>query len=296
MRTHVFLLLACAQLAASHAAAADLRTWRVAGGVTFELSRSDLRAWTGDTAGPPVFSVAALLADEKRQFDTYAEELARGLAAPDPPTYGDYTFAQSVAFEVLSVVGPLVSYRETGGGDTPGAAHPSRYDVLQIRDVRRKEDAPTLLDYYSEAQIRRALQSDPWVRKFSNPENPLERAASLQELFDAVDRSRAQEQAEEGDCAFDVSLGSEMLGHFFFHHVEKDRVAVRIAVAPMSEWCNRIGGVQYIGLLLPIPEALRADLLGAQRGEGLLAGSRKDVEAFSYSANWEVDIRTLVAK
>ena len=61
--------------------------------VTFELTPSDLRAWTGDTAGPPVFSTAALLAAEKKEFDAYAEELARGLAGSDSSTYADHTFA-----------------------------------------------------------------------------------------------------------------------------------------------------------------------------------------------------------
>lgn len=85
-------------------------------------------------------------------------------------------------------------------------------------------------------------------------------------------------------------FSDDMFQQFFFDHVEKGRVAVRIVVGPRDEWCTRLGGGQQIGLLLPIPDGLRADLLRAQRSEaGCLAAHRPA----SYSARWEVDIRTL---
>src|SRR5262245_47303013 len=110
-------------------AAAERRSWTVArAGVAFEMDGADLRAWTGDKAGPPVLSVAAMLAADKERFNGYAKEMAAELEGPDPPTYGDYTIAQSSTIEVLSVVGTLVSLRESGTNDTPGAAHPTHYD------------------------------------------------------------------------------------------------------------------------------------------------------------------------
>jgi hypothetical protein len=209
------------------------------------------------------------------------------------------TFDQAVTFEVLSIVGPLVSYRESGGGYAPGAAHPSGYDVLTVRDVRRTGATPSLLDYFPEAAIVAALKSDRWVRKFASPDSGFESATSLKDLLDALDPEWAQGNAEAGDhdCSVDVSFDERIFKHFSFHHVEKDRVAVRIAVPPGSEWCNRVGGPQQIGLLLPIPAALRAHVLGAQRGEaGFLAANRKAAGSPSFSDHWEVDVRTLARK
>jgi hypothetical protein len=296
-RAAVVLVIALGPVSA---AGADRRTWKVdPPGVTFELTPSDLRAWAGETTAAPAFSVAALLAAEKQEFDAYAKELAQGLAGPDPPSYADHTFAQSVTFEVLSIVGTLVSYRESGGGDTPGAAHPSGYDVLRVRDVLHPDATPSLLDFYSEAQLVAALKADPFVRKFGNPAKGFARAASLANLVAALDRDWAVENSEapEDDCGFEVSFDPSMVQSFFFHHVEKDRVAVRIALAPANEWCSRTTGPQHIGLLLPLPPKLRDHLLQAQRDEaGFLAANRKAAGSPSYSNNWEVDIRTLVPK
>lgn len=294
------LLLLAVALGSRPATAADARAWKVEPeGVTFEVTPTDLRAWAGSKAGPPVFSMAALLAAEKKEFDQYARELADGLAGPDAPTYGEYTYDQRVTLEVLSVVGPLVSYRDSGGGYAPGTAHPSGYDLLKVRDVRRNEASPSLLDFFPEGQLVAALKADPWVRRFANPEKGFDRAASLKDLLEALDPDWAQENAEstDHDCSVDVSFDDSIARQFFFHHLAKDRVAVRIAVGPGSEWCNRVEGPQQIGVLLPIPASLRDHLTKAQRGEaGFLAGNRKTAGSPSYSESWEVDIRTLVRK
>jgi hypothetical protein len=292
------LLILAGALAPSRSPAAQRRTWKVQrAGVTFEMTPSDLRAWTGDPAAPPALSMAALLAAEKKEFDGYAQELAQALTGPEPPTYGEPVMDETMTFDVLSIVGTLVTYRESAGGYTPGTAHPTRYDVLHVVDLGRRGAKPTLLDFYPEKQLVQALKADPWIRKFANPEGEFAKAATLEELVQALDPEWAQENAEGGDCAFDVSFHTDMVEHFFFDHVSKDKVAVRIAVPPGSEWCNRAAGGQQIGLLLPIPERLREDLLAAHRVDsGFLAGNRKAAGTTSFSAHWEVDVRTLVPK
>lgn len=292
------LLVLAGALAPNRPPAKPRRTWKVErAGVTFEMTPSDLRAWTGDPAGPPVLSMAALLAAERKEFDDYAQELASALTGPEPPTYGESTMDETITLDVLSIVGTLVAYRESSGGYTPGTAHPTRYDVLHVADLHRRNAKPTLLDFYAETQLVRALKADPWIRKFANPEGGFAKAATLQELIEALDRERAPENAEDGDCAFDVSFDTNMVEHFFFDHVSRDTVAVRIAVPPGSEWCNRTAGSQQIGLRLPIPERLRDDLLKAHRLEsGFLAGNRKAAGTTSFSVHWKVDVRTLVPK
>ena len=291
--------IVCALAAwAGPVAAGDGQTWRVEPhGITFEMTAADLRAWVGDPKGTPAFSAAALLAGERKKFDEYADELARALLAPDPPTYGDSNYYEETTVEALSIVGPLLVYRESGGGYSPGAAHPSRYAVLKLLDLRRKDATPSLLDYFSEKELVAALKADRWIRKFDNGEGAFKRAGSLKELLEALDRAFAQGNAEEGDCRFDVSFDSDgMVQQFYFHHLAGKQVAVRILVPPASEWCNRASGEQEIGLLLPIPAALREDLLKAQDGAGLLAGNRKGGLGKYGGEMWEVDVAELAEK
>lgn len=284
-------------LAYASAEGADARRWTVEPErVTFEVSASDARAWRGPATGEPVFSVAALLAGRKKAFDDDAREQARELEGPDPPQQGVSISDESVTYEVLSIVGPLLSYRETSGGYTAGTAHPTGHQSVEVRDLSRAKASPRLLDLFPEKQVVAALKTDRWLRKFANPERGFERATTVAQLLAALDTSWALENtaAEEPDCPLDVSFGEGFGSEFYFHHVEKDRVAVRILVPPGSEWCNRIQGPQEVGVLLPIPDALRAHVGRAQRGEaGFLAANRKAFGPPTYQESWEVDIQTL---
>jgi hypothetical protein len=163
--------------AAGNAPAAR-RTW-TAQGVTFEHTADGIRAWRGEPKGAPAFSTAALLAAERKELDADAEEVARALLGPEPPTYGMAVMDEQVTIEVLSIVGPLLAYREAAGGYTPGTAHPTRYDVLHVLDLRRADARPSLLDYFSEKQLVAALKADPWLRKFADPEGGFHRATTL---------------------------------------------------------------------------------------------------------------------
>ena len=282
------------------AQAADARRWTVEPeGVTFEAAASDFRAWKGAATGAPAFSVAALLAQRKKEFDDYAQEQAREREGPDPPQYGLSISDETVTFEVLSAVGPILSYREMSGGYTAGTAHPTGYTLVGVRDLSRADASPRLLDLFPEKQVVAALKADRWIRKFANPEGGFARATSVAELVAALDPDWAQENVtgDEPDCSLDVSFGEGFGGMFYFHHVEKGRLAVRILVAPGSEWCNRLAQTQEVGVLLPIPDALRAHVAKAERGEaGFLAANRKAFGPLKYEGSWEVDIQTLVRK
>ena len=294
------LLAVLTVLAPAVATAADTPRWTVEPeGVTFEVTASDLRAWKGPATGAPSFSVAALLAEKKKEFDDYAKEQARDLEGPDPPEYGLGISDESVTFEVLSIVGPVLSCRETSGGYTAGAAHPTGYQLVSVRDLARPDASLRVADLFPEKAVVAALKADRWVRKFANPERGFARATTIEQLRATLDTDWAQENegGEEGDCSLDVSFDDSFGRMFYFHHVEKDRVAVRILVPPGSEWCNRANGPQEIGILLPIPESLRAHMGKAQRGEaGFLAANRKALGPLKYEGSWEVDIRTLVRK
>jgi len=279
--------------------AAGVHRWTVEPeGVTFEVTASDLRAWKGPATGAPALSAAALVAEKKKAFDDYAREQARELEGSDPPSFGSSISDESVTFEVLSIVGPFLSYRETAGGYTAGTAHPTGYEIVTVRDVAHPDASPQLLDLFPEKPLVAALKADRWVRKFADPEGGFQRAATLAALLAALDPNAAQDDAtEDHDCTLDVSFDDSFGKMFYFHHVEKDRIAVRILVPPGSEWCNRAEGPQEIGLLLPIPDTLRTHVAKAHRGEaGFLAANRKSFGPPTYEGSWEVDLQTLVRK
>jgi hypothetical protein len=79
----------------------------------------------------------------------------------------------------------------------------------------------------------------------------------------------------------------DVFTRFAFHHLEDTRIAVRLGLPPIVEPCRTQHA--QLGLLLPIPPALKRDLtLAASRQTGFLirdhktiAGTRGTTVAFS---------------
>lgn len=290
MVTSFCLLLVLAVAPAGPATTVNPREWTVERlGLRFELTADELRAWKGAQA--PVFSIRALLAEDKRKFDASAEEGARERMGSEPPRYAEQPQYGSVAYKPLSVVGPLVSYLEVLDGYSPGAAHPFAFETIQARDVSRDGTAISLMDLYSDRQILDALKADPWIRKFTSPKGTVASAATLAELVAFLNEAR-DTSADPDSCAMDASFGTDLVQHFAFHHLEGGRVAVRIAIPYSAEVCR--GTLHQVGLLLPIPEGLRGDLQKAERLEsGFLMKDVKRLGSPVYSDSWEVDLRAL---
>lgn len=186
-------------------------------------------------------------------------------------------------FEVLSVVGTLVSF-EDQYHDHCGGSHPSadtRFTTVDLAKpgqvlYARGKDTPMmnvdpanlgkvvkLTDYFAEQNILRALLADPVIKKaLAN----LDASVSPQTLTELIELC-AKDDYELGDSGFE--LRPDFLTRFAFHHVEGDKVAVRIGLPP-HYGANRTQH-QQLGLLLPIPPALQQPFaLAATRQEGFL--------------------------
>jgi hypothetical protein len=71
-----------------------------------------------------------------------------------------------------------------------------------------------------------------------------------------------------------------------FHHLEGNKVAVRIAFGYDNQSCR--GNKFVVGILLPIPASLKPALdSAAKREEGFLMKDAKAVKAPSVSFSWE---------
>ncbi|RYZ47027.1 MAG: hypothetical protein EOO72_00525 [Myxococcaceae bacterium] len=261
MSTVVMVALVAAPAAAptSKSAPAESRTWRVTGtDVTFVQSPKDLRALRGDKE---VFGLqsrkAAILAD-----------FGVGPGMSD----GDYV---SESVNVLSVVGPWVSYERSGSGYT-GGAHPYASTNYVTQDVTK--DTFSLLDVFAEKDVLQALKADGFVRKHIHDKEAFTQATTVEAMLQSL-------EAGEDCVGFDLGLDS-VKGSVAFHHLEGDKVAVRIAFGYAHEACR--GNKFVVGVLLPIPKALQPAFdRAARREEGFLMKDAKAVKAPSVSFTWE---------
>ena len=170
------------------------------------------------------------------------------------------------AWTVLSVVGPLVSVKQEENATCAQAAHTSAYtDILTI-DLNQPKKAPSLADYFSEAELYAALMGDGIVKKTlaaAGKPTPETSAGLLALLAD---------NSSECDYRFEPAT----LTHFAFHHVEKGKVAVRVGLPYNCEAAR--GKLTQLGLLLPIPASLKDALTAAAaQKQGFLAKDEKTV-------------------
>jgi hypothetical protein len=235
------------------------RTWKVTGtDVTFELSAKDLRAQRG---GKEVFGLRARM---KRFLADFRFE-------PDEDTSN---WEASESLQVLSVVGPFVSLLREAGGYT-GGAHPYASTGYATEDVTREDGAFSLLAHFPEKDVLAALKADGFVRKNVSDAAAFAKASTVEALVASL--------GPESDC---VGFSLEDVQHSVaFHHLEGDKVAVRVAFGYASEACR--GSKYVVGLLLPVPPALKPALeRAARREEGFLMKDAKAAGAPTVSFQW----------
>ncbi|NNC18957.1 hypothetical protein HRD49_38200 [Corallococcus exiguus] len=240
-------------------------TWKVTGSdVTFEMSSKDLRALRG---GKEVFG----LLSRKKGF---LEDLK-----PDPEETRDMSDWEAYhSFKVLSVVGPWASYEESSSGYT-GGAHPYAHSGYVTWDVTKEHGAFNLLDVFPEKDVLQALKADSFVKEHIDDAKAFNDAKTVAGLMEILKPGE--------DCVgFNSSGLDNVKRSVAFHHVEGDKVAVRIAFAYDNESCR--GNMFVVGVLLPIPEALKPALERARtRQEGFLMKDARSAKAPSLSFEWE---------
>jgi hypothetical protein len=262
-----------------------LLTWRT----------SDLRVTSGKRSAQVAFSVFPSV---KRDFEAFLAALrasgAREGATAEPCTY-------ERTFRILSVVGSLLSLEDGYYAYCRGWAHPAvatRFTTLDVTrpgelvyvegaafppidlDVSRLGKAVSLTDIAAESDILEALLGDPIVRRALQQVGQLA-PSTLEQLQQLL----AHQSLEAGECLF--RFPRDVFTRFAFHHLEGSRIAVRLGLPPIVEPCRTQHA--QLGLLLPIPRALKKDLtLAASRQAGFLmrdhkkiAGKRVTTVAFS---------------
>lgn len=194
-------------------------------------------------------------------------------------------------FVVLSVVGTLVSFEDSYYVGCEREAHPSidtRFTTIDLAksgdllyalgqdtpmmdvDLTSSGKIVKLTDYFAEVDILRALLADRVVQKALATLKITMQPQTIEELLTLF----APNNYELGDSWYE--LRPDFLTRFAFHHIEGDRVAVRIGLPPAYGF-NRALHLQ-LGLLLPIPKEMREHLvLAAKRQEGFLMRDAKRI-------------------
>jgi hypothetical protein len=239
-------------------------TWKVTGSdVAFEMSSKDLRALRG---GKEVFG----LQSRKKGF----LDDVRPAQDEERDTSGWDAY---LSFNVLSVVGPWVSYERSNSGYT-GGAHPYAHSVYITWDVAKDQGAFSLLDVFPEKDVLNALRADSFVKKHVDDPKAFNEAKTVEALLESLHPGE--------DCVGFLYGIDNVKRSVAFHHIEGGKVDVRIAFGYDNELCR--GNIFVVGVLLPIPESLRPALERAStRQEGFLMKDAKAVKAPSVNFEWE---------
>ncbi|HZS05294.1 MAG TPA: hypothetical protein VFD58_10710 [Blastocatellia bacterium] len=203
-------------------------------------------------------------------------------------------------FTLLSAVGTLVSFQDV---DSPycGGLHAGYSVRFTTIDLAKQGEVPfdqgegvgdldidltnpgrviKLTDYFAEQDILRALLADRFIQKVladSGVKVAPPGLAELQKAFAAA--------VERG--YIDFQLRPDFLTRFVFHHIEGDKVAVRIGLPPFGG-AGYHGKHKQLGVLLPIPPLLQQPLaLAATRQQGFLMKdapeiSHKQMSSFTF--------------
>ena len=133
----------------------------------------------------------------------------------DFPPHGnpDWDYHIKKSYHMLSIVGPIVSYMYDYYAE--GGAHPSYMPYIETYNLETGKKS-SLLDYFSERDILYVLLNDSYIKPLLP--NNIE-ITSLEDFFKNVDGGKKE------------YIYITLLNSFSFHHINGDKVAVRIGIS-----------------------------------------------------------------
>ncbi|HEY9717227.1 MAG TPA: hypothetical protein V6C69_07155 [Trichormus sp.] len=173
---------------------------------------------------------------------------------------------QTREFRLLSLVGSIMSYADTTSGNSQDQHPLGETDYIAI-NLRKGGMLAKLTDIFLPEDLYKALMGDKVIQKAleKTGAEPTD-LAQLQDAFGSgLSVAIADPQKGEPLC---FTINSEFLNRFAFHHIDSDKVWVRIGL-PGNEDCR--GELTEIGITLPLPQSLQDELAAADQGnEGIL--------------------------
>jgi hypothetical protein len=196
---------------------------------------------------------------------------------PTVPTKNIGACSYERRFKVLSVVGPLLSFEDYEFSTCEREAHPeadTRYTAVDLLrsgdatyapgglnvDIGKPSRFAKLTDFFPEEEILSALLADSLIKKalqYKKSRWP----STVGELIEDFRDEELSIQTGNG-CSYEIA--QDLLTRFAFHHLEGDKVAIRLGLAPEVGACRTTHA--ELGILLSIPESLDNSLRLAARG------------------------------
>lgn len=189
----------------------------------------------------------------------------------------DYGPACTATFLVrpLSLVGDLLSVElqaspppgPSQGPASEGAGCGPAGRVVQVYRIGGKQEPPALSTLVGETALLNALRADPYLKRHWS----LPGSATLEVLEQVMTRQPFYNAAE-------CRLGPAPLGtanlNFAFWQSDGRSLNVRLALPFLCDVAPSQSDFLWLGLIVPLPPALRGDVQPARRGQGFLGAGR----------------------
>jgi hypothetical protein len=247
------------------------------GGFEIRWTTADIQARPLNQPDQVVFSAARLA---HRGFQTFIS----------PPNLdgSEERVTYERKFTIISVVGSIVSLKDELYYNIQPSAHPggeTRFTAIDLAksgeavyvsppeadlfelDLAKLGKAAKLTDFFPETGVLKALLNNASIKGALGGESP----SSLANLFKLL-----QDQRIEINNEVPYLFPRDFLTRFAFYSLQKNKVTVRLGLPSAS------GAARYwyaeLGLLLPIPAALKESLtLAASGKEGFLMRDQRNI-------------------
>ena len=213
-------------------------------------------------------------------------------------------------FILLSIVGNIASFQETEYVNCDSTPHPTIIIKYIARDLI-SGDKVQLTNLFSEADLVTALKNDNLIKTALSKTDPKDSIARLSKIVDDLRNKnitkidnlnqlmlnglyKALEWSEIKFKGCNYRLAKDFLNQFAFHHLNKDKVAVRINLLPNSSACQT-KDVQ-LGLYMPIPTNIKPQLEQADTGKNgfLMAKANNKATKIAFTTkNYSTKITTV---
>lgn len=226
--------------------------------------------WSGTTAGGTLTWTADNVTIARNNSIIYSErdnalrqwkEEFKEFASASNETPPDSIWCQyERGVAALSFVGSYLSLRRNNFTTCIYLAHPMMQTDYVTINTARPGQPVSLTELFPEPQLLKALLADKLVKDALAERGIRRKPQKLSQLMASL--------AEwNGKCEY--YFPDDFLSRFAFHHLEGKKVAVRIGLPHGCEAAR--GNLTELGILLPIPSALRGALGLASTGkEGFL--------------------------
>ncbi|HEY9776211.1 MAG TPA: hypothetical protein V6C81_20785 [Planktothrix sp.] len=259
------LLLALQAPALAHTGGSG-SSWRsTSGGYKVTWTHSDLRAVPLSAPDKIVFSAKRLAREEFTRDQDAKNHLA----------------TETRSFDLLSLTGTIMSYEDRRQGNILDS-HPYGETKIVAINLKRGGLPAKLTDIFFPEDVFNALINDKVIQKALEQvgSQPTDLDQLLRAFGDGVE-VETEATGHSGPLCFKISR--DFLTQFAFHHIDKDKVWVRIGLSgtPKCRYeCTELG------ITLPVPQMLQLELEAADSGKsGMLM---KDSETHAKLINTTV--------